>query len=83
MFSGVSIPIAIRSCGVYLYRDTAAGGPPVSSKAGHPKGSKQGGPLSFKIENTEPRKTRNPVNPGILQPKITHLFVDKKIQLKD
>jgi hypothetical protein len=27
--------------------------------------------LSFKIENTEPGKTRNPVNPGILQPKIT------------
>src|SRR5258708_8469564 len=55
-----------------LPRRTASGGPPVTSKGVcKAKGSKQGGPFSFEIEDTEPRKNRNPVNPGILPPNIT------------
>jgi hypothetical protein len=68
MFSGVSIP----------HRDSFLSTPlprPGDSREGLlsalkvviRKKAKQGGPFSFEIENTETRRTRNQVDPGILQ----------------
>ena len=68
MFSGVSIP----------HRDSFLSTPlprPGDSREGLlsalkvviRKKAKQGGPFSFEIENTETRRPRNQVDPGILQ----------------
>jgi hypothetical protein len=64
--------MTIRSCGEHLYRETVGvGGPPVSSQGSTGKKQSKEARSPFKIENTEPLMTRNPVNPGILQQKIT------------
>ena len=68
MFSGVSIPHRDSFLSTPLPRHGDSREGLLSAlKVVIRKRAKQGGPFSFEIENTETRRTRNQVDPGILQ----------------